>query len=140
MKIYFAGSIRGGRDDQNMYSQIIGYLKRHGEVLTEHLGDHKLTSSGEARPAQDIYERDVQLISKADVIVAEVSTPSLGVGYEIAKAENMGKKILGLYRPTDGKHLSAMIAGSPNVSLGHYSTTEEAQKIIDEFFSVTINI
>ncbi len=116
-----------------MYNQIIEYLKFQGEVLTEHLGDHKLTSSGEARPAREIYERDREWISEADVVVGEVSTPSLGVGYEIAKAENMGKKILCLFRPMDGKHLSAMIAGNPNISLGQYSTIEEAQKIIDEF-------
>lgn len=133
MKIYFAGAIRGGRDDQEIYNQIIGYLKRHGEVLTEHLGDHKLTSSGEARPAQDIYGRDISWIQEADVIVSEVSTPSLGVGYEVAKAESMGKKILCLYRPTDGRHLSAMIAGNPDVSVGEYHTIEEAQKIIDDF-------
>jgi hypothetical protein len=37
-------------------------------------------------------------LKEADVIVAEVSTPSLGVGYEIGKAEDMGKRILCLYK------------------------------------------
>ena len=36
-------------------------------------------------------------------IVAEVTQPSLGVGYEIGRAVAMDKKILCLYRPQDGK-------------------------------------
>lgn len=38
MKIYFAGSIRGGRDDASIYARLIEELKTHGEVLTEHVG------------------------------------------------------------------------------------------------------
>jgi 2'-deoxynucleoside 5'-phosphate N-hydrolase len=50
-KIYFAGSIRGGRDDVNLYFEIIDYLKSFGEVLTEHVGDNSLSSNGE--PCED---------------------------------------------------------------------------------------
>ena len=32
-------------------------------------------------------------------LVAEVTQPSLGVGYELGRAVAMGKKILCLYRP-----------------------------------------
>ena len=49
MKIYFSGSIRGGRDDAKIYHQIITYLKNFGEVLTEHIGDSSLDSSGEKK-------------------------------------------------------------------------------------------
>ena len=42
MKIYFAGAIRGGRSDQNLYFEIINYLKKYGEVLTEHVGDKSI--------------------------------------------------------------------------------------------------
>ena len=37
IKIYFAGSIRGGREDKILYSQIIENLKKYGTVLTEHI-------------------------------------------------------------------------------------------------------
>ena len=36
-------------------------------------------------------------------IVAEVTQPSLGVGYEIGRAVDMKKPILCLYRPQEGK-------------------------------------
>ena len=47
MNIYFSGSIRGGRDDVDIYNRIISYLKKYGNVLTEHIGDNSLNSDGE---------------------------------------------------------------------------------------------
>ena len=38
-KVYFAGSIRGGREDANLYKQIIEYIQRSHKVLTEHIGN-----------------------------------------------------------------------------------------------------
>ena len=38
MKIYFAGSIRGGRDEEENYLKIIKHLAKYGDVLTEHVG------------------------------------------------------------------------------------------------------
>ena len=47
MKIYFAGSIRGGREDAALYQLWIKYLKTFGEVLTEHIGDPELSHLGD---------------------------------------------------------------------------------------------
>jgi 2'-deoxynucleoside 5'-phosphate N-hydrolase len=135
MKIYFAGSIRGGRDDKELYLQLIQYLSNYGEVLTEHVGDLNLTEFGEDGPSDDwIFERDISWIEKTDVLIAEVSTPSLGVGYEIAKAELLGKKILCLYRNQKNKRLSAMINGNKDMIIKNYLTLKDAQNQIDEYF------
>ena len=80
MKIYFAGSIRGGRDDQELYMRLIQELGKYGTVLTEHIGDKTLSALGESVDEKFIFERDMQWVGEADVVVAEVSTPSLGVG------------------------------------------------------------
>jgi len=134
MKIYFAGSIRGGRDDAQIYFQIIEYLKSYGTVLTEHVGNPNLAQQGETLDHdQYIHDRDIQRVSESDVVVAEVSTVSLGVGYEIGRAVEQGKRILCLYRPQEGKRLSAMIAGSSGVTLQTYTTLDEAKEFIDEF-------
>ncbi len=112
MKIYFAGSVRGGRDDSSVYNKIIKHLTMHGDVLTEHIGNKTLTDSGEEGFTEDyIYNRDMAWLKKADVLVAEVSTPSLGVGYEIGKAEDMNKKILCLYRNQPDKNYQRCSAG-----------------------------
>lgn len=45
-RIYFAGSIRGGRDDVQLYVKIIKFLQAYGTVLTEHVADPKLEAFG----------------------------------------------------------------------------------------------
>jgi 2'-deoxynucleoside 5'-phosphate N-hydrolase len=139
MKIYFAGSICGGRGDKELYFQLIEYLHTYGQVLTEHVGSKELTEKGEdTLPEEKIYSRDVSWIKEADVLVAEVSTPSLGVGYEIGRAEEMNKKILCLYRDQEDKKLSAMISGNPKIEVARYKEKEDALQQIDAFFAKQI--
>lgn len=135
MKIYFAGSIRGGREDAALYLQIIDYLKTFGEVLTEHVGDPKLTELGDDGPTdQYIHNRDLKWLQSADVLVAEVTAVSMGVGYEIGRAVESGKKVLCLFRPGNGKNLSAMIAGCPDLELVRYQNLADAKSAIDAYF------
>jgi len=42
LKIYFCGSIRGGRQDRLLYAELIDYMKAFGKVLTEHIGHPQL--------------------------------------------------------------------------------------------------
>jgi len=136
MKIYFAGAIRGGREDQELYLKIINYLKQYGEVLTEHLGDQSINILGEKDNKDNfIYERDMEWLSKSDIIVAEVTTPSLGVGYEIGRAIQFNKKILCLYRYTKGKRLSAMISGNKKLEVISYKDIEDLKPKISCFFN-----
>lgn len=134
MKVYFAGSIRGGREDAALYFEIIDFLKTFGEVLTEHVGDPSLTSAGDDGPTDKfIHDRDLEWLTTSDVIVAEVTTVSMGVGYEIGRAVEAGKKVLCLFRPNSGKNLSAMISGCNKLTLVNYSSLEEAKAAISEF-------
>lgn len=121
MTIYFAASIRGGRADQAVYKQIIDLLKEHGTVLTEHFGDAALTSTGEDLSDCVIHDRDLEWLRRSEVLVAEVTTPSLGVGYEIGRAVEWGKRVICLYRPSAGRRLSGMIAGCAGVVVCEYS-------------------
>jgi nucleoside 2-deoxyribosyltransferase len=132
MKIYFAGSIRGGREHAQLYRELITVLTRLGTVLTEHVGD-PLSAAGETRDDRAIYERDMRWLESADVMIAEVSTPSLGVGFEISRAVQMGKKILCLHRSGEGRRTSAMIAGCPGVTLIEYKTLDEAEEAMKRF-------
>jgi 2'-deoxynucleoside 5'-phosphate N-hydrolase len=128
MKIYFAGSIRGGREDALLYARFIRFLKQYGTVLTEHIGDPSLTVSGDKGISdRNIHDCDLAWLKEADLVVAEVTIASLGVGYEIGKATEFRKKTICLYRDQPGKKLSAMIAGCPAITLIHYHTPEEAE-------------
>ena len=132
LKIYFACSVRGGRDDAALHSKIIEHLKNYGEVLTEHLADDRLTASGESLKESFVHDRDLKWVFDCDVVVAEVSTPSLGVGYELGRAVENKKKVLCLFR-SDGKKLSAMIRGCPDVTVAEYDDLNDAKKVIDKF-------
>ncbi len=134
MKIYFAGSIRGGREDAALYHQWIEYLKTFGEVLTEHIGDPNLSHLGDDGPHDRfIHDRDLEWLQSADVVVAEVTVVSMGVGYEIGRAVEAGKKVLCLFRPGPGKNLSAMIAGCPGLELINYQNPDDVKFRLADF-------
>ena len=116
---------------------MIKHLDTYGKVLTEYVGDPKLSSYGDNKRSDDrIYDRDTSWIKESDIVVAEVSTPSLGVGYEIAYAEQLGKTILCLYKRQINKKLSAMINGNKNILVKEYDKIDEATQHIDEFFTI----
>jgi 2'-deoxynucleoside 5'-phosphate N-hydrolase len=133
MKIYFAGAIRGGRQDAALYHEIVRLLRAHGEVLTEHVADSALGVLGQDIGDQKIHNRDLEWLMVSDYLVAEVTCPSLGVGYEIARATQWGKPVLCLYRPEHGRSLSAMIAGCEAVTVREYQDAAELKNIFEEF-------
>ena len=134
MKIYFAGSIRAGREDQEVYQGIIRGLRELGPVLTEHVGSPELTDSGDDGPSDaEIYRRDMGWLDEAEVVVAEVTVPSLGVGYEIGRAEMLGKPVICLFREEPVRRLSAMISGNPAMAVEVYETVEEAVALATGF-------
>ena len=138
MRIYFAGSIRGGRDDVELYIDIIEYLKNFGEVLTEHIGNQIISSDGENNMSDsDIHDRDMNWLLDSDIIIAEVTNPSLGVGYEIGRAIENNKKIICLYRKNNKNRLSAMIAGSEKIININYSDLNDFKLLIDKHLKKT---
>lgn len=133
LKIYFAGSIRGGRDDKDLYRKIIELLQNYGEVLTEHVGSRTLSALGEDGPTDSyIFERDVAWLKECDVVVAEVTNPSLGVGYELGLAQGLKKKVICLYRPSAERRLSAMVGGNSNFKVIEYQDLEDLQLPIEQ--------
>ena len=135
MKIYFAGSIRGGRDNIGIYAKIIIELRKFGTVLTEHIADPGVDDAGEKFIRDPfIYKRDMQWLHESDLLVAEVSTPSLGVGYEIGRAEQMVKPVICLYNKSSNRPLSAMIAGNTNIRLIVYTDMEELEWALEDAF------
>lgn len=134
-KVYFACSIRGGRDDVDHYGQLVKVVGKYADVLTEVFADKKLTAEGMPNPSGDIWSNDIRWIGQADAVIAEVTSPSLGVGYEIAMAEKMGKPVLCLYRKKADKKLSAMIEGSPGTSIVEYSDATSVEHAIATFLA-----
>ena len=133
MKIYFAGSIRGGREDADRYYEIINHLKKYGEVLTEHVGSDSLTHKGEnTLNDNQIHDRDMNWLLSSDIIIAEVTNPSLGVGYEIGRAIEHKKKIICLFYTKSNNRLSAMISESKDVVLFNYNNLNQLINYLDK--------
>jgi nucleoside 2-deoxyribosyltransferase len=132
--IYFACSISSGRGDQAVYARIIELLRTHGTVLTEHFGEATLSAGGENLGDREIHDRDLEWLRQADVIVAEVTTPSLGVGYEIGRAVEWGKRVVCLFRPSPGRRLSGMIGGCQGISVHEYADPELLPEILRVVF------
>jgi len=137
MKIYFCGSIRGGRMLAARYGELIRMLQTYGEVLTEHIGDDIDVLEDEDRLSDAaIYDRDMKWLSDADIVVAEVTIASIGVGYEIGSAVALKKPVVCLFDEGSGKRLSAMIAGCSEVTTLYYNALKEVEELISEFITM----
>ena len=130
-KVYFAGSIRGGRADAELYSQLIAHMKKTAVVLTEHIGDLSLSLLEDQCHDKEIYQQDTAWLRECDLVIAECTNPSLGVGYELAYAQNLGKPCHILYRRSQTS-MSAMISGADYFVLHPYTSPSQALAIIDE--------
>jgi len=134
MNIYFACAITGGRQFEAVYQAITRALLADGHTVpTAHLADPGVKTLEAVVSPREVYERDVAWIRACDALVAEVSTPSHGVGYEVAFALSLGKPVLCCYQA--GQPVSKMITGniSPNIQVQAYQTADEAVAVIRTF-------
>lgn len=140
-KIYFACSISAGRDYAHLYEEIVKHIKAAGaHVVSEIFADK--TIRPELGPGQhqhftphEIWKNDIGWVESADVIIAEVTQPSLGVGFELGFADSLGKPILALFNTGSGRRLSPMISGNPNITVFEYADVQETAAVIKAFLA-----
>ena len=131
-KVYFAGSIRGGRADAELYGRVIKHIQKEHVVLTEHIGDLSLSKLEDVENSDvAIYEQDTAWLREADMVIAECTTPSLGVGYELAYAENHSIPVHIFYDKSRTR-LSAMLAGDKYFHIHPYVGEEELLQMVDK--------
>ena len=134
MKIYFSCSLTGGRQDQPIYAALVNYLAASGHnVLTAHLAAAEVMAEEAVTDSLTIYQRDTAWVEACDAMIAEVSTPSHGVGYEIAYALDRHKPVLCCYRAE--ARVSKMILGNtaPHITVRAYHDEAEALRCMDAF-------
>lgn len=127
MNIYFACSITGGRELEGFYARFVAFLEADGHIIpTSHLARSEALEGERILTPRDVYDRDVRWIRECDTLIAEVSVPSHGVGYEIGYALTHHKPVLCLYE--NGRKISKMITGNPDPALrvAAYSAFDEA--------------
>lgn len=133
MIVYCAGPIRGYQTYLKSYLEIIQYVENLGITALSEMNS-KFTSSIPLTDRQ-IYTRDVKWIDGSNVMVAEVSGASLGVGFEIAYALFVKKiPVLALYNESVQK-ISSMISGctNPKLKVKSYKDDDSLRKEVKAF-------
>jgi 2'-deoxynucleoside 5'-phosphate N-hydrolase len=133
-KIFLSGSIRGGRQLLETYRLMYDTIEETGaEVLCWHVADPELEKVEMEMTEEEIYSRDMGLLVKSDALIAEVTVPSTGVGYEICRALVKGIPVLCLHRPD--AVVSAMVLGNPDplMEVRVYPTEKSLKQIITDF-------
>ena len=136
MNIYFACSITGGREFEPVFQAIVNAMQADGhQVPTAHLAEASVCEAELVVAPDEVYQRDVDWIRAADVLVAETSTPSHGVGYEIGFALGLGKPVLVCHHSDKG--ISKMISGNPdpNLVIRQYLDADGAIRVVRAFLS-----
>lgn len=117
MKIYMSGSIYGGIQKIETYKKLIKALKNYGEILDDQIADENTIAKEGFQNDEDIYKDLESKMKIADIIFAEVSIPSLGVGYELGFADKLGKRIIAIYDEIYTPKVSTMIRGNKRIKL-----------------------
>jgi nucleoside 2-deoxyribosyltransferase len=136
MNLYFSCSLTGGRRDQRMYAAMVAHLQALGHrVLTAHLAAATVTAEDGGVSAVEVFERDTAWLRDCDAVIAEVSTPSHGVGFEVAYALERGKPVLCLAQ--EGVRISKMLTGirRDGYEFRTYGTQAEALAHLEAFLA-----
>ena len=135
MKIYVSGSIYGGTQKIDIYKIIINELEKYGEVLDKQIADINTIENEKYQKDEEVFEDLERKIIMADIIFAEVTIPSLGVGYELGFADKIGKKIIAIYDETYTRKVSTMIRGNKRIKLIPYTDINDICKNMNKLLN-----
>lgn len=135
MKIYMSGSMYGGTQKIETYKILIKELKKYGEILNNNIADEEAIAKEEFQSDEEIYNELQGKLKIADLVFAEVTIPSLGVGYELGLANQFKKKMIAIYDQTITKKVSTMIRGNKKINLIPYSDISEIINNLDKILN-----
>jgi hypothetical protein len=138
MRIYLACTVRGDRGGLLAGRAICERLQHHGhEVLTTHLLADDVEAAEAALTEADVYRRDLDWLTSCDVLVAEASGSSYGVGFEVGyvlgRAGVSGQRVVLFYDSARRDKVSRLITGNCDegcTTVG-YGSIEELTALID---------
>ena len=125
MKIYFSGSIYGGRQKLDTYKKLMSELSKYGEVMNEEVADDNVLIDEQNLSDDSIFQNLEAELNQADLIFAEFTVPSLGVGYEIGYADSHNKRIIGIYDQNVIPKVSTMLRGNKRLKIIPYTDINE---------------
>jgi dUTP pyrophosphatase len=131
VNIYLACTVRGNRGGIAGAREIAALLERCGHrVLTAHLLDDNVDEAESALTEREVYDRDLEWLNTADLLIAEASGSSYGVGYEVGyvlgRAPQTGQRVMLLYDAARAPHISRLISGNTHPSCTTHGYTDSA--------------
>jgi len=138
MIVYCAGAIKGDSSYRERYQEMVNIVKNEGHSALSELNPefHSAFPLNE----NQIFQRDIKWIENSNLMIAEISGPSLGVGFEISYALYEREiPVLALY-DSSVDQVSAMIAGcdSELLYVKKYTDSEELSELIKSFLKQQI--
>jgi len=144
MRIYLACTVRGDRGGVIAGRAIRDRLRHHGhEVLTAHLLEDNVETAESQLTEEAVFRRDLEWLSRCDVLVAEASGSSFGVGFEVgyvlARADRTGQQVVLLYDRARANRVSRLVVGNvhPACATYGYNSVDELVDFIDQRFAAT---
>lgn len=141
MTIYLACTVRGDRGGVAAGRALADGLKARGHhVLTEHLLRDDVETAESALTEAEIFNRDIEWLDACDVLVAEASASSFGVGFEVgyvlSRAAETGKRVFLLHTEDAAPRISRLILGNTHPACVRvpYRSTADVNAFLDRHF------
>lgn len=142
VNIYLACTVRGDRGAVGVARALADALERLGHtVLTRHLLDDGVETAESALTEREVFERDLRWLDSADLLVAEASGSSYGVGFEVGyvlgRSGATGQRVLLLYDSARRPMVSRLIAGNshPHCTTYPYRDAADLLRFVDTFLA-----
>ena len=151
MKVYFTASLRGKANKDLRYEKIYSTIEDLGNTHIDSLvieGDQNNFYSGSHDDQVNLYKRALENIKTADLVVLEVSVPSLSMGFLLLKALEASKPVIAMYKQgyspyfalgIDDERLQVIDYTDENLEVEIKSALEIAQESADVRFNFFIS-
>lgn len=131
MNIYLACTVRGDRAGVAAARVLCDAAERHGHVvLTRHLLCDDVDAAESSLTERAVFERDLRWLESAELLIAEASGSSYGVGFEVGyvlgRAAQSGQRVLLLYDAARRPLVSRLIAGNSHDACTTYAYRDVA--------------
>jgi 2'-deoxynucleoside 5'-phosphate N-hydrolase len=142
VNIYLACTVRGDRGAVVVARALADALEGMGHtVLTRHLLADDVETGESALSERAVFERDLEWLDSADMLIAEASGSSYGVGFEVGyvlgRSDATGQRVLLLYDTQRRSTVSRLISGNshPHCTTYPYRAGEDLLRFVTTFLA-----
>ena len=145
VNIYLACTVRGDRGAVAVLREVADLLEGAGHtVLTRHLLDDNVDSAESTLTEREVFARDMQWLTAADVLIAEASGSSYGVGFEVGyvlgRSDVTDQRVLLLYNDARRSAVSRLIVGAdhPRCQVHGYQRAGDLMPVVTRFLAAEV--